>query len=150
MKINVKFPLLVIPKMGTLKLGGKTFTYDDISKGIIPITQFVKDMNWYGGRVKSFGKTKENFLLCIEDKKVIGIYFPNEKYLDSITSDGLKLLENEGVIDEVIYSSNISNVIIENPIQKEEESTVKKRGRPRGGDTVEKNKDEEKEGDAKD
>lgn len=147
MKINFKLPLLIIPKMGTLKLGGKTFTYDDICKGIIPITQFIKEPNWYGGRVKSFGKTKENFLLCIEGKRVIGIYFPNVDYLSEITLAGLQLMEKEGIVEELIDDSNVpheainikrSEIIPEKePEPEKSETVIKKRGRPKGGETNE-------------
>lgn len=70
--------------LGSTTVGGKAYTYNDID-GIVS-TGFGSD--YYGGRVKAFGQTKEGFLLCIEKDKVIDIFVDE----DILTNDGLKML----------------------------------------------------------
>jgi hypothetical protein len=60
--------------LNTTTLGGKKYTYNDISQGIVA-SQFPVD-KFYGGRVRRFGKTKEGLLLCLEHNReeVIDIF----------------------------------------------------------------------------
>jgi hypothetical protein len=77
--------------LGTKVLGGKEYTYNSITKGIIaspfPVGEF------YGGRVTRFGKTDNGLLLCLEknEEQVIDIFVDVEK-LDKLSSATLKLI----------------------------------------------------------
>jgi hypothetical protein len=60
--------------LSTLSLGGKTYKYNDICKGIVP-SGFRPD-KFYGGRVSRFGKTNDGLMLCLEKdlEQVIDIF----------------------------------------------------------------------------
>lgn len=75
--------------LGKTEVGGKSYAYNDMTG--ITGTGFGSD--YYGGRVKSFGTTKEGFLLCIERDKVIDIFVDE----DRLTAEGRELLGLEAL-----------------------------------------------------
>lgn len=75
--------------MNTTTLAGKTYKYDDITKGIVNCS-FPQD-KFYGGRVTRFGKTKDGLLLCLEknQEEVIDIFVD----LDNLNDCSVKILK---------------------------------------------------------
>lgn len=107
-------------------LGGKEFNFNDSVGGRKSVTSYNVGHNFYGGSVDNFYPTKEGFLMCVQNhtNKVVGLYIP---FLDSVTSEGLQLLEAEGLIpktntDSVTVTNteeNTSTPIVEVNIQAE-------------------------------
>lgn len=96
---------------------GKTYTLKDVN-GFVDIKAYQLGDNFYGGRVRNFGKVdSEEILLCVEKEKVIDIFVPEgakEVDLTELSRDELieyakkvgvqgrrNTMSNETLIDEI-------------------------------------------------
>lgn len=91
--------------LGTLTVGGRTFSAED-SIGKVYREQLGISDDFYGGSVKSFLKTNEGFLLCLDRKdNILNMgYFENQ-----LSDEGLKLLlKNEGTEETPAMESPVN------------------------------------------
>ena len=104
-------PMVIPYRNGGVKIGKKSFSRGDINDGMIMRETLQPDVNWFGGRVYSFGKnlTYKGLYLCVEGQiddrgnmfpgaEIIGIFI---KSFDELSPESLELLEEEG-----LYSPN--------------------------------------------